>query len=334
MSARHRSTRLAVFNHKGGVGKTTLTANLAAALAEKGKRVLLLDTDPQCNLTAYLLAEDVVDDLLDNSDSENGKTVWSAVKPVVEGDGSIRAIRPSKTATENCWIVPGDLRLSELEAELGTFWSDAIEDKIKGFKGTAVLSTLAQRLAASLNADFVFYDTGPNIGPLNRAILLDCNYFIVPAGCDVFSVRALRTLGKTLTKWIRRWEGFHHSMPEGAALLPGHPSFLGFAMQGFRVYGGGMVRMAARYQAQFEKRLLPDLITPLRRINTDLAPASASASRLIDVKDFATLVQHSQEQGVPLWKVFGASSYQLDEARDAFHGLAQEVIDRTTDEYS
>lgn len=331
MAARHKAVRIAVFNHKGGVGKTTLTGNLAAALAQKGKRVLLLDTDPQCNLTSYLLAEDVVDDLLDNSDTTAGQTVWSAVKPVVEGEGSIRIVRPSPTSTTNCWLVPGDLRLSELEAELGTFWSDCVDEKIKGFRGTAVLSTLAQRLATSINADFVFYDTGPNIGPLNRAILLDCDYFIVPAGCDVFSVRALRTLGKTLTKWINRWRTFAGTTPSGAALLPGRPSFLGFAMQGYRVYAGGMVRMAAKYQAQFEKRLVPDLINPLRRIASDLAPASATASRLVDVKDFSTLVQQSQEQGVPLWKVFGGPAYQLDEARDTFHELAQEVIKRTTD---
>jgi len=90
-----------------------------------------------------------------------------------------------------------------------------------------------------------------------------------------------------------------------------------------------MVRMAAKYQAQFEKRLVPDLINPLRRVSEDLSPNSASASRLIDIKDFATLVQQSQEQGVPLWQVFGGPSYQIDEARNAFHGLADEVIRRT-----
>ena len=62
--------RLTIYNHKGGVGKTTLTVNIAAALAERNKRVLLIDSDPQCNLTSYLLADDVVNDLLDNSDSE------------------------------------------------------------------------------------------------------------------------------------------------------------------------------------------------------------------------------------------------------------------------
>jgi cellulose biosynthesis protein BcsQ len=50
--ARSNAKRLAVFNHKGGVGKTTITVNLASALGTLGLRVLLVDTDPQCNLTS------------------------------------------------------------------------------------------------------------------------------------------------------------------------------------------------------------------------------------------------------------------------------------------
>jgi cellulose biosynthesis protein BcsQ len=123
---------------KGGVGKTTLTVNLAAALAENDKKVVLLDTDPQCNLTSYLLQDDVVDELLDNSDSPDGETIWSAVKPVVEGDGILRTVKAAKTTSDKCWVIPGDLRLSELEQELGTFWTDCAQGKMKGFKGTAV----------------------------------------------------------------------------------------------------------------------------------------------------------------------------------------------------
>jgi len=79
LAKRRGPTRISIYNHKGGVGKTTLTMNLAATLAASGKRVLLVDSDPQCNLTSYLLADDVVDELLDRSDSNQGKTIWSAV---------------------------------------------------------------------------------------------------------------------------------------------------------------------------------------------------------------------------------------------------------------
>src|SRR6266436_8952848 len=216
-----RAKRIAIFNHKGGVGKTTVTLNLAAALGERGKSVLLVDSDPQCNLTSHVFDEEVVDGFLDESDSDSGETLWSAVKPVVENTGPVKVVKPKKSSLENCSIVPGDIRLSELELELASFWSDCLEEKVKGFNGTGVLSTLIDRICEDRAVDYVFYDTGPNIGPLNRAILLDCDYFIVPAACDLFSIRALKTLGHTLSEWIRRWTEMSKLAPDDAYLLPG-----------------------------------------------------------------------------------------------------------------
>jgi cellulose biosynthesis protein BcsQ len=54
--------KIALFNHKGGVGKTTTTFNLGWMLAEKGKRVILVDADPQCNLTGMALKEETEED--------------------------------------------------------------------------------------------------------------------------------------------------------------------------------------------------------------------------------------------------------------------------------
>jgi nitrogenase subunit NifH len=78
---------LTFFNHKGGVGKTTLTINVADMLVDLGLRVLMIDADPQCNLTSFYLSEDKLDTLLGESDDVNGGTLWSAIKPVVDGKG-------------------------------------------------------------------------------------------------------------------------------------------------------------------------------------------------------------------------------------------------------
>src|SRR5438477_5251915 len=120
---RSSATRLAVFNHKGGVGKTTLTVNIAAALGSLGKRVLLVDADPQCNLTSYMLESNVVDDLLDRSDRADGKTLWSAVRPLVESTGDVRTIPPIELSAPNLFLLPGDVRLSEFESELTGLWT-------------------------------------------------------------------------------------------------------------------------------------------------------------------------------------------------------------------
>jgi cellulose biosynthesis protein BcsQ len=168
---RHRAKRVAIFNHKGGVGKTTLTLNVAAALGYLGKKVLLVDSDPQCNLTAYLLEDKIVDDLLDHSDDDGGETLWSALKPIVEADVNVQAIPVKELNIKNLYLLPGDIRLNAFEAELNQLWADCVLRKIKGFRGTAALSAIVNDVAAELDADFVFFDSGPNIGPLNRSIL-------------------------------------------------------------------------------------------------------------------------------------------------------------------
>ena len=112
--------RISVFNHKGGVGKTTLTVNIAFAMAQLGKRVLLVDSDPQANLTSYLVDDEVVDSLLDESDGPNGSTVWSAVKPIVDGSGAVRLIEPIERGP-NLYLLSGDIRLAEFEEQLSGF---------------------------------------------------------------------------------------------------------------------------------------------------------------------------------------------------------------------
>ena len=326
-----RAARITIFNHKGGVGKTTLTVNIAAALSELGKRVLLVDSDPQCNITSHLVEDSVLDDLLDHSDEPEGRTLWSAVKPVVEADGGPRYVRSYSTCVQGLRIVPGDIRLSDFEVELGDYWTDCFRGKPRGFKGTSGLSSLITKYEKKLGLDFIFYDTGPNIGPLNRVILLDCGYFIVPGACDLFSVRALKTLSRSLLSWVDEWADIQSRGAYSGPMFSGHPKFLGYIPQGFRVYGHGMAKWPSTYHARFRKEIRTTLIEPLRKLNPPLIACDPRSPKLGEVKDFAHLVQKSQEQGVPLWRVEGGPGYQTEEAWEAFHGIARQIIKRTTE---
>lgn len=316
--------RVTIFNHKGGVGKTTLTVNLAAALGELGKSVLLIDSDPQCNITSYLVEEEVVDSMLDASDEKGGQTIWSALKPVAEGVGPFEVILPLERLPK-VELVPGDIRLSEFEQELNGFWADCYARKARGFRGTTALSSLVDQLVEDHGYDFVFYDAGPNIGPLNRIILLDCDAFLVPAACDLFSIRAFKTLGRSLFNWISEWRTIVELAPDNLKILSGRPALAGLITQKFRVYGGVPAHDFAQYVPRIQKHLNEDLVVELGRLGADLV---INGSTLAQVKDFGALSAASQRIGQPIWNANAGTPAQRAEARFVFIEAARRLMER------
>ena len=318
--------RITIYNHKGGVGKTTLTVNIAFALSSLGKSVLLIDSDPQCNLTSYLLADDVVDALLDHSNDQDGKTIWSAVKPVIDSTGSVRLI--DLTEIGDVALLPGDIRLSEFEEFLGDAWTDGFKRRMGGLRATSSISYLISSLASQRDFDFIFYDTGPNIGPLNRVLLLDSDFFIVPVACDLFSTRALATLGQTIKKWIIDAETMDAIAPDGAIALKGKPEFLGYIPQRFKVYGQDMTLQAKSYHKEIRNRVYKDISSVLREIDRKLAPARTENPLIGRVQDLASVVQAAQSQGVPIWEcsVPAGRVHLKEAAKNSFFHIAERIV--------
>lgn len=326
---RHKAKRITLYNHKGGVGKTTLSMNIGAALAELGQRVLLVDSDPQCNLTSQLLDANRVDLLLDQSDGAKGTTLWSCMKPVVEGVGTFRPVEGIQVSPRRT-LIPGDIRLSEFELTLHDFWTASLARRVRGLNGTNALSSCVDSYCRDLNVDFVIYDCGPNVGPLNRVILLDCDFFIVPAACDLFSIRALSTLGRTLLTWIEEYETITDMAPDGVYMMPGRPRLLGFIAQQFRVYGGAVSGEQSRYLSQLDRRIFSDIVNVIGD-KTGGGSTGFSEWKLGQVQSFGNLVQLAQTQHTPLWKVTGGNNGLAEAAHFVFKSIAGTIIERTRD---
>lgn len=325
---------LTLFNHKGGVGKTTLTVNLADAFADLGKRVLLVDTDPQCNLSSFYLPEDELDTLLGESSQQGGQgeTLWSAVEPVVLGRGDIKPLPPLQLSTPNLFLLVGDVLLSQYEEELPNAWTESFARKTRGYDVMCALSRVAREAAKSNDIDIIMYDVGPNVGPLNRTVLLDTDYFITPVHTDLYSLRALTTVGRAMTRWITDWATVRQlaSAGELTRLLPGAPQYLGYLSSAYRVYGGKKAKPHEYWERMLPARVKLKVVDELRRANPKLV--GQAPYKISDIKHFNTLATVSQEAGLAVGKLRGIANSgqypEIDRIKDDFRKIANFVLRR------
>ena len=160
---------IAVANQKGGVGKTTTAVNLAAALAEKGKRVLLVDLDPQGNATSGL-----------GVTVKNGFTIYS----VLSGEcGANEAVR--RTRFNNLSVLPSSVDLSGCEIEL--VMQERREEVLK-----AALNSVSGEY------DYVFIDSPPSLGLLTINALTAAHSVLVPIQCEYYALEGVGQLMNTL----------------------------------------------------------------------------------------------------------------------------------------
>lgn len=315
--------KIAVYNHKGGVGKTTLTVNLAFALKELGSKVLLVDTDPQCNLTSYLIDDDKLDKMLDQSDGNSGTTIWSALRDIFNAQGHLRLIRPQ--LTRGLYLVPGDIRLAEYEEILQDSWANCFRRRLGAVSATLAISELVQNIIDDTKADFVFYDSGPNIGPLNRIIYLDCDILIVPVALDKFSIRALSTLGEKLVSWLRDCETIASLLPEGSIFLRGKARFAGCVPQKFKVYGQAMTNIAASFIPDLQKAIETRITKKLIKDFPDriIRPISHLFG---EVQDFSGLSAAAQRDRVAMWNANYSNQHLARESHRVFIDMAHKIL--------
>jgi cellulose biosynthesis protein BcsQ len=195
---------LTFFNNKGGVGKTSLVYHLAWTFASLKKRVVITDLDPQANLTAAFLDEDTIEAIWDQQNI--GSTIYQCVKPLT-GVGDIAEPVLQNVATD-LYLLPGDVNLSGYEGTLSSEWPNSMSDT-NLYRPMRILSSfwqVMQMAASQVHADIILVDIGPNLGAINRSVLLATDYVVIPLGADLFSLQSLKNLGPTLRSWKNLWQ--------------------------------------------------------------------------------------------------------------------------------
>lgn len=226
-------TSVALFNNKGGVGKTTLTYHLAHMLQRIGRHVLAVDLDPQSNLTAAFLDEEVLETLWQEPAGGPGvaaATVAAAVKPIMEGLGDVLPCRPV-TLADGLWLLAGDLTLSSFEDRLSEAWPKGFTGDPAALRTTTAFHRIITQAAEHVAADIILMDVGPNLGAINRASLLTADTVLIPLAADLFSLRGLSNLGPTLRAWRTTWHRkVLPDLPAGITAPPGTMKPLGYVI--------------------------------------------------------------------------------------------------------
>ena len=208
---------IAVFNNKGGVGKTLLVYYLAWMYANLDYNVVVADLDPQANLTSMFMDDDELEELWTRDGA--GGTIYSALRPLLEGTGDDTMPHVVEPET-GIGLVAGDMLLSGAEDELSSLWPDCLDRKQRAFRVLSALWRALRMAADEMKAEMVLVDVGPNLGALNRAALITTDHVVVPLAPDLNSIQGLRNLGPALRRWRQEWSDRVQRNPEPDLELP------------------------------------------------------------------------------------------------------------------
>lgn len=346
--------QIAIFNHKGGVAKTTMTFHLAWMLASMGKRVMVVDCDPQCNLTGIFLGEiDAEEYPFESESPQKPMNIRDAVRPAFES----RPYMISSTelfespAREGLYLLPGHVGLSEYESQLAV--SHELSNTLSALQNIPGALHHAIHLSGlTNNIDIALVDMSPSLGAINQNLLITSNAFIIPMAPDLFSSMALRSLARTLPKWAewgRKAAGNSILRSADYPFPNSTPKYLGSTVQNFRKRSRNKeeARPTQAFQVWFDRLAQSrdtDLSNALESADMLLpervyAGADAPISKfLMEIASLDGLIATAQELSKPVFAIdlakdtdfrgVIAETYQskIDDVRLGFKSGARKVI--------
>ena len=329
---------IAVFNNKGGVGKTTLTYHLGCALAELGHKTLLVDLDPQSNLTLFGLdpeklhdiwqVEDAfVDDFVDarNQEPSNFEDIVSDVrsihfllKPTEDGADPPKFLAKPLKLHDNLGMIPGRLSIHTYEDKIASRWSDVYGGDPLAIRTVTQIRNFCEMYAEKYAYDYVVIDTSPSLGILNKVIISTVDGFLIPCMPDMFSLYGIQNIGKSLKGWKRDFDTIFNLLSD--AKLSHFPknfvSFLGFTIFNAKKYAGASEWDLAKAHQFYAKQIpttIREYIDADHRKHLTKTQLEEPVGGTAIMHSYSTLPNMSQKYRTPMWKV---PSYENLEKED------------------
>ncbi len=329
--------KIAIFNHKGGVGKTTTTFNLGWILAEKGNKVIVVDADPQCNLTGLVLDYQEVNEFEKFYQENNNNNIRDALAPAFESRPKlIEAVECTKITNRkelDLYLIAGHIKLAEYDVTLGV--AQQLSGSIQTLQNLpGSINYLLDKTAKKYDADYILIDMAPSLSSINQNIIMISNYFIVPTFPDFFSLMALDSLSEILFKWynwakkakeLELLKDAQYPFPDNS------PKFLGYIVQKFTKRNERIVKAFQDWIDKQNKFMEAKFVPSLEKINMILSKhlyendSEGNKYCLAEIPDFLSLSGKSQDNNTP---VFALLEEQINET-----GIVQDANIKRRDEF-
>jgi len=323
---------VAFFNSKVSVGQTSLVYHLGYSYADQGKRVLMVDLDPQSNLTALCVDEERLEQLWVADDTQR-KSIRSAVQPIIGELGDVPAPH-FEELNERIALIPGDIRLSEFEQKLSEAWPRCLDGDLASLGMVSSFYREISMAAEQHEADLTLIDVGPNLSAINRSALIAADSLVTPLEADLFSMQGLQSLGPTLVRWREEWKERLSKNPAPSLPLPsGTMTPVGYVVMRPSLYSSQIIDAYERWLIEIP-RVYHEMV--LHDSNSVGLSITKDESCLAVLRHYRSLMTMAQAARKPIFKLtpadgaIGAHAKAVHEVGKEFRLLAERLLSRVS----
>ena len=329
-----RTKKLLFTNNKGGVGKTTMAFNCAVSFAKQGYKTVLVDLDPQCNLSRLSLGDNYYEKNLFSSQEKN---IYDVLKGVVEGGSDINLnvpFIPIPNSDNNLSLMNGSVELSLYENILVTAYGQAAAGQQLGYFQTSAIDRLLRERGLKDEVDIFVIDTSPSLSLLNQIIFLGSDYFIVPMMPDAFSVQGIENLGSMFEKWKQNWKVTGKALSgntESKYVLSGDGLFIGYIINSYNVYSKQPIKDHRHWIDELPAKVKKNLSEKHGR--NGLVEKSW-INPLAVIQDYGRIPAKCQEIGIAIFdldpnlieEIHSGTKENIEKSKDEFRTLTNNIL--------